>query len=189
MFQPVPPPIWDMRVSFFHCNPVLMEFGIFGLGMGWDSIWRGTYIDPDALGIMGSVLGRLLDQLCGDKAEHVLAAAQEALARGVIDASLGLVEALEGVLLAIDAFAAGMGLEEGGVEEAQEGRQRARVLVVELGRAGAPGGCEDDGDEEEDGSTDDDDLGVGVLGQDARGKRSHGTLASQNCSERGEGCS
>jgi len=80
-----------------------------------------TYIDPDALGIVGAVLGSLLDQLGGDEAEHILPATEEPLAGAVIHAGLGLVEALEGILLAIDALAALVRLEEGGVEEAQEG--------------------------------------------------------------------
>ena len=132
---------------------------------------------------MGAVLGGLLDELGGDEAQHILAATEESLARIVIHAGLRLVEALEGVLLAIDALAAGVRLEEGGVEEAQEGRQWAGVLVVVV-LSRPPGGCEDEGDEEDDGSTDEEDLGVGVPGQDARDKRSHGTLALPNCKRR-----
>lgn len=143
---------------------------------------------------MGAVLGGLLDQLGGDEAEHVLAATQEAAAGVVVDTGLGLVEALEGVLLAIDALAAGVRLEEGGVEEAQEGRQRARVLLIAegiairiLGGGWTPGGGKDDSDEDDDGCTDGEDLGVGVPGQDARGKRSHDTLALQEGESGGEG--
>jgi hypothetical protein len=135
-----------------------------------------TYINPDALGIVGAVLGGLLDELSGDEPQHVLSPAQQPLAGGVVDASLGLVEALEGGLLAIGAVP-GVRLQERGIEEAQEGGEGAGVLLILLGGGRAQGDGEDEADEEHDSCSDNEDLGVGILGQDARGKRSHGTLS------------
>lgn len=145
-----------------------------------------TYIDPNALGIWCAALGRLLDELGSNEAEHVLSATQQRLAGAVIDTGLSFVEALESILLAIDALALGMGFEEGGVEEAQKGRHGIGILVIVLGIADS--GCKDDGDEDEYGDTNKEDLGVRILEQDARGKRSHDTLALQLSKGEG-GCS
>lgn len=63
-----------------------------------------AYIDPDRLASELTSLGLIL-QLRGDQAEHILAAMKKLAPGRIVDASLGLVEALEGILLATGAVA------------------------------------------------------------------------------------
>ena len=94
MFQPVPPPIYEAGRDVRQ----LFDSGTLVKGIKFPA----TYIDPDSLGArLPSGLGLLSlgPELGNDQAKHVLAAAEEKLACGVICSSLRLVKAFEGILL------------------------------------------------------------------------------------------
>lgn len=124
MFQPVPPPIYTKART--------------GLALGfW--VWRAggrryhSYVYPNSLGGAAgsrSQLG-LRFKLGGDEGQHILAASKEDLASRVIGTRLGLVEALKGILLGALGVSL-VRLDEGGVEEEDEGLEKARALVCLL---------------------------------------------------------
>jgi hypothetical protein len=115
MFQPVPPPICGCP--------------------GQRRISRGsgsTYVNPDTLGVVGTVLCSLLHELSCYQPQHIFAAPQQPLPRRVVDTRLRFVEALKSILLAISSSVAGMRLEERGIKEAQEGSEGAWIFLIFL---------------------------------------------------------
>lgn len=119
MLNPVPPPIWG-----------IVSARRSGIGK------EATYIDPNAL--VGVSLARIVIDVLGvelsdNQRKHVLAAAEENLAGGIVSSSLLRVEALKGVLLG--GLRIAMGLQEGGVEEEEERADDARSLIIVLGLA------------------------------------------------------
>nr|POE89763.1 hypothetical protein CFP56_20232 [Quercus suber] len=126
------------------------EFGDIELRPHLLDIPAGAAADVDPNGLLADLAGlaAVLD-LGGDESEHILAALQQTGASGIVDGSLGFVEALEGVLLVAGAVA-GVGLEEAGVGEVEVVEDAAPGLAeaAEIGDGEDDEGDEDEGEED-----------------------------------------